>query len=48
MTGRFLGGVGLDGINFGMRVRRAHESDMRHARQRDIADVEAAALREAR
>ncbi len=31
-----------------MRIGRAHECDMRHARQRDVADILGAALREPR
>ncbi len=43
---RLLGGVGGDRLDARMRVRRAHEGDMRHARQRDIADILPAPLRE--
>ena len=32
--------------NFRVRVRRAHEGDMRHARQRNVADILPAPLRE--
>ncbi len=45
-AGRFLRRVGLDADDARVRIRRAHESDMRHARQRDVADILPAPLRE--
>ncbi len=47
-AGRFLGGGGVDALDPGVRVRRAHERDMRHARQHHVADVLRAALRQPR
>ena len=38
----------FDIFDAGMRVRRAHESDMHHARQHDVGDILAAPLREPR
>ncbi len=35
---RLLGGAGIDRDDARMGVRRAHEGDMRHARQHDVAD----------
>ena len=43
---RLLGGGGGDRFDARMRVRRTHEGDMRHARQRDVADILPAPLRE--
>ena len=45
-AGRFLRRVGFDRLDARMRVRRAHEGDMRHARQRDVADILPASLRQ--
>ena len=39
---------GVDVLNARMGVRRAQKSDMRHARQDDVADILAAPLRQAR
>ncbi len=39
---------GVDRLDARMRVRRAHERDMRHARQRNVADVLPAPLRQPR
>src|SRR5262249_10870538 len=38
----------IDPLEPGMRVRRAHESHMHHARQHHVSDILAAALREPR
>ena len=45
-AGRFLRRVGFDADDARVCMRRAHESHMRHARQRDIADILPAPLRE--
>ncbi len=47
-AGRLLGFRGFDVFDAGMRVRRTHKSDMRHARQYDVGDILAAALSEPR
>src|SRR3974390_3465973 len=41
---RFLHRFGGDADDARMRVRRAHEGDVRHARERDVADVLPTAL----
>jgi hypothetical protein len=41
-----LGGLRIDRHDLRMRVRRAHEHHMRHARQFEIADIEPAALQQ--
>ena len=43
---RLLGLVGRDLDDARMGVRRAHEGDVRHARQSDVADILPASLRE--
>ncbi len=43
---RLLRRLGLDRLDARVRVRRAHEGDMRHARQGDVADILPAPLRE--
>ena len=45
---RFLRRRGVDAFDARMRVRRAHEGDVRHARQHDVADILAAPLRQPR
>ncbi len=40
--------LGFDFYNPRMRMRRAHEGDVHHARQHDVADILAAALRQPR
>ena len=47
-AGRFLCFRRFDVFDAGVRVRRAHEGDMRHARQHDVGDILAAALRQPR
>ena len=45
-AGRLFRGVGRDLDDARVRVRRAHEGDMRHARQHDVADILPAPLRQ--
>ena len=45
-AGRVLRGFGLDADDARMRVRRAQEGDMGHARQADVADILPATLRQ--
>src|SRR5262249_43140234 len=45
---RLFGGRGLDIADTRVRVRRAHEDDMGHARQGDVADILRTSLRQAR
>jgi hypothetical protein len=45
---RFLDLLGRDVFDARVRVRRAQESDMRHARQHDVADILPAPLRQSR
>ena len=47
-AGRLLGFRSLDIFDAGMGMRRTHECDMRHARQRNVGDVLAAPLGEPR
>jgi hypothetical protein len=47
-AGRFLGLFGRDVFDARMCVRRAHEGDVRHARQHDVADILPAPLRQSR
>ena len=47
-AGRFFGFRGVDIFDAGVRVRRAQKCDVHHARQGDVADVLAAALRQPR
>ena len=46
-AGPRLGGARIDRDDAGMRVGRAQIDDMHHARQREVADVIAAALQQA-
>ena len=46
-AGGFLGRRGVDLLDARMRVRRAHEGHMRHARQGDVTDILPAPLRQA-
>ena len=46
-AGCLLRRVGLDRGDFGVSMRRAHKGDVRHARQRNVADILPAALGEA-
>ncbi len=46
-AGRFLRRRGVDLLDARMRVRRAHEGHVRHARQGDVADILPAPLRQA-
>ena len=45
---RLLGRRGLDVADACMRMRRAYEGDMHHARQRDVADILGSSLGQAR
>ena len=45
---RFLRRVRIDAFDFRMRMRRAHERHMRHARQHHVADILRAALHQPR